>query len=548
MSFSPGDYSEWSLRGEGGEAEIFRARQVSLDRLVAIKRLKLSSIGNAEDIRRFEREAKLCASLIHPNLVPIFDYGSEGNFYYLVMEFVHGVDLGKIADLPRESEKKGSSDVTGVPPARSDRPALPETLKVHLARQMVEVVEFIQQKGVLHRDLKPENFMADSAARIKLLDLGMARAQFQTHTDPNGHGLKGTLAYLPPEILRGQGPLDKLSEYYSLALVVLELFQGSRYYRGKTADEIVSLIQSGIPLHEMGEVPPTVKTLLAPYLNPDPKSRPSSLEPLLRGLKAMQGNTLAIAGGKEALHSVIRREQRAWLWAMVRASEGAGRIEEAFARLRELLEAEPEDAEAQAKFQELGMRLNDYVDPAPVLSGPPPGPSGYAEAPISARSSNPRILVVAAIAFLAVAAWGIFYFQGRPRAGDMGRDLMRREMSQLSRDESAPAAGAGAAVVPVPVPVPIRPPVEIAGQAAVNGTRKPTLKPYGVLIVSRLPKNYRLLVNHVRYAAGGEIHLPATRHLLEIQDAGSHPVIRDSVTVGGGEPTVFDFQRRAGKP
>jgi len=87
----------------------------------------------------------------------------------------------------------------------------------------------------------------------------------------------------------------------------------------------------------------------------------------------------------------------------------------------------------------------------------------------------------------------------------------------------------------------------LASGKTIAGSRKPTLRPYGVLIVSGLPKNYRVLVNRVRYPAGGEIHLPAARHLLEIQDAASHPIIQDSVTVGGGEPTVFDFQRRAGK-
>ena len=99
MSFATGDFSDWSLLGEGGEAQIFRARQVSLDRMVAIKRLKLSAIGGEEEIKRFVREAKLCASLSHPSLVQVNDYGSDGSFYYLVMEYVQGVDLGKMAEL-----------------------------------------------------------------------------------------------------------------------------------------------------------------------------------------------------------------------------------------------------------------------------------------------------------------------------------------------------------------------------------------------------------------------------------------------------------------
>ncbi|MDQ3001940.1 MAG: serine/threonine protein kinase, partial [Fibrobacterota bacterium] len=304
MSFATGDFSDWSLLGEGGEAQIFRARQVSLDRMVVIKRLKLSSIGKEEEIKRFEREAKLCASLSHPSLVQVNDYGSDGKFYYLVMEYIQGVDLGKMGEL---------GSVGG--------PGLPESLKIHLARQMVEVVEFIHQKGILHRDLKPENFMADLTGRIKLLDLGMARAHFHgfTRTDSKGGVLKGTLAYLPPEILRGQGRLENVSEYYSLALVLLELFSGARYYRGKAADEVVSLIQSGISISGIAGIPSMVKSLIAPYLNPNPARRPESLKPLLKGLKALQSNTMVLTGGREALELVIREEQKAWLWAMVRA-------------------------------------------------------------------------------------------------------------------------------------------------------------------------------------------------------------------------------------
>src|SRR3954470_23860776 len=99
MSFAVEDFSDWSLLGEGGEAQVFRARQMSLDRLVAIKRLKLTQIGDEEEIKRFEREAKLCASLSHPSLAQIVDYGSDGRYYYLVMEYVQGIDLGKMSEL-----------------------------------------------------------------------------------------------------------------------------------------------------------------------------------------------------------------------------------------------------------------------------------------------------------------------------------------------------------------------------------------------------------------------------------------------------------------
>jgi hypothetical protein len=554
MSFATGDFSDWSLLGEGGEAQIFRARQVSLDRMVAIKRLKLSAIGSEEEIKRFEREAKLCASLSHPSLVQVNDYGSDGSFYYLVMEYVQGVDLGKMAELGSAYVSSGNVQVTGSMevlglPDHSRHGAdgfgaaalgesaigLPESLKIHLARQMVEVVEFIHQRGVLHRDLKPENFMADYTGRIKLLDLGMARLHNQglSQTDTKGGGLKGTLAYLPPEILRGQGRLDTVSEYYSLALVLLEIFSGARYYRGKSADEVVSLIQSGISITEIAGVPSSVKALLSPYLNPDPARRPKTLDGLLKGLKGMQSNSLALAGGREALEAVIRGEQRAWLWAMVRASESTGKIEDAFARLRELLESDPGDAEVQSKFQELGERMNGDQETSP---SPQDAAADASRARVrtegwtgSFANARLRFLAIAAGVVFAAITGSFFYFQDRHDSGELGRDLAEREMDLLSKENEA-----GGLAVP----------------AGVRGTapRRPALRPYGVLIVTGIPKDYRVLVNRVRYPAGGEIHLPASRHLIEVQDAGRREVLRDSVAIGGGEPTVYDFSRRAGKP
>jgi tRNA A-37 threonylcarbamoyl transferase component Bud32 len=520
MAFAVDDFSDWSLLGEGGEAQVFRARQLSLDRLVAIKRLKLSNIGDEEEIKRFEREAKLCASLSHPSLVQIFDYGSDGRYYYLVMEYVQGIDLGKMAELgsayvsSRDLGSAAGLGNLGLPVDGPGGSGLPESLKVHLARQMVEVVDFIHQKGILHRDLKPENFMADLSGRVKLLDLGMAKSYpaGREKTDSLGAGLKGTLAYIPPEILRGQGRVDQVSEYYSLALVILEIFSGARFYRGKSADEVVSLIQSGIPMAGMAGVPAAMKTLLKPYLGPDPSTRPKSLEPLLKGLKAMQANTLALAGGREALEAVIRAEQRAWLWTMVRVAEASGEFDQAFQRLRELLEADPGDEEVQAKFRDLGVLMNA----APEPQASPPAPPRR-----DASGAGKFRMITAVLVVLAASVGAFFYLESRPAFDDAGRDLREREMTLLSKENE-----------PKPQPA---------------SARRPALRPYGVLIVTGVPENYRVLVNKVRYRPGGEIHLPASRHLIEIQDAGSRAVLRDSVAVEGGEPTVYDFSRRAGK-
>ncbi|HLP43195.1 MAG TPA: serine/threonine-protein kinase [Fibrobacteria bacterium] len=501
MSFARADYVDWTRIAEGGEAEIFRARQASLDRLVAIKRLKLLSLGKDEDVKRFEREAKLFASLSHPALVQIHDYGRDDRYYYQVMEYVAGIDLGRLA-------------------GRSGHTGLPLPVKVLMARQMTEVVDFIHQQSVLHRDLKPENFMVDAAGRIKLLDLGMARAGgIPSRTDAGGGLLKGTMAYLPPELLRGRGPWRNVSEYYCLALVLLELFGDRRFHQDRTVDEILAVIQGGIPLEGFPDVPLGVRDLLAPYLDPDPERRPSDLEPLVKGFRRMQGDSMTLDGGSEALEAAVRREQRAWLWSLADSLEEENRHEEAFARLKEILELDPADAEAQERLQDLVMLMNE---------APPEG--NLAVAGDGRRRRNRALAGVVSILLLAagmLAAW-IFYIRRVPEAEEMGRGLMERELIILSSENQAAPA--------------------VLGRVEARLSARPPVRPYGVLIVTGIPKGYQVLVNRVRYPAHGEIHLPASRHLVEIQDAGRRSVLRDSVTVGGGEPTVFEYARRAAPP
>ncbi|MDQ3000661.1 MAG: hypothetical protein M3Y08_05315, partial [Fibrobacterota bacterium] len=204
----------------------------------------------------------------------------------------------------------------------------------------------------------------------------------------------------------------------------------------------------------------------------------------------------------------------------VRASEGTGEIEAAFTRLRELLEADPANTDVQAKFQELGERMNgaQETSPSPLVGRQK---SKAREAFSGARARF--LIITASVVFVAITG-GFFYLESRSGIDDLGRDLVEREMDLLSKEN------------------------EVGEKPILAGARRPALLPYGVLIVTGIPKDFRVLVNRVQYPVGGEIHLPASRHLLEVQDAGNQPVLQDSVAVGGGEPTVYDFARRAGKP
>jgi serine/threonine-protein kinase len=120
MAFATRDFDDWILLEEGGEADVFRARQISLDRIVAVKRLRLSQWGGEKETRRFEEASKLGASLSHPGLVAVIDYGQEGRYYHLVMEYIRGVELGRLVD---------------------GEMALPPWLRCRFARQMAEALD-----------------------------------------------------------------------------------------------------------------------------------------------------------------------------------------------------------------------------------------------------------------------------------------------------------------------------------------------------------------------------------------------------------------------
>ncbi len=345
MAFSSHDFRDWVLLAEGGEAEVYRARQASLDRPVAIKRLKYAALVNSGAIQRFGSEAKLSASLHHPCLVQVYDYGQEGPYWCIVMEYVDGIDLGKL--LHPEGRFK------------------PLTLgfKLDLARQLSEVMAFLHSREVVHRDLKPENIMVDRAGRVKLLDLGLARANPTLITDPHGATLRGTLAYIAPELLRGQSPYTTRSEYYALALVLLELFNQKRLLGGGSANEVLSRIQSGPPEESFHCIPTSLKGFLRECLAPNPADRPASLSPLIEALRIEQDGVPGDwSTARETLEDYVRSEHRQWLWREVVRARREGQIESAFARTREVMDLDSEDSEAQAAFVELSTRLNEKQD------------------------------------------------------------------------------------------------------------------------------------------------------------------------------------------
>jgi len=497
MAFSSNDFREWVLLAEGGEAEVFRAHQNSLERPVAIKRLKYAALVNSGAIQRFGGEAKLSASLRHPSLVQVFDYGQEGPYWCIVMEYVDGIDFGKLLQ------------------PHGGLARLPRSLQLDLARQLVEVMIFLHAQDVVHRDLKPENVMVDRQGRVKLLDLGLARASQTLITDPHGATLRGTLAYIAPELLRGQGSYNSRSEYYALALVVMELFHQKRLLSGGSPNDVLARIQSGPSEEDFRALPEQLRAPIRQCLLQNPEDRPSSLRPLL---DAIAREAEAVADTRfmntHSLQSYVLYSHRNWLWREVVRLRTEGKVELAFGLGKELVELIPDDKEAQLALLELGSSLNEKQDIGTRL-----------DIGVKRNSKNKKLLAgfLSILVMILVAALYV-NLRGAESTEDLGDDLVRRQQELLSRDSDALFLG------------------KSAGQRLAK--HLPTSGAYGVLIIEGLPKGYVFRVNGGEYRTARSIQLLEDRYMLEVRDQRKRRVLTDSITVVPGEPTVFQFGKK----
>jgi serine/threonine-protein kinase len=268
MALGPGDrfgpYEVIELIGVGGMGEVYRARDTVLHRDVALKALPAAGRLDPELVQRFEREARLLASLNHPNIATLHGFESSGAEQALVMELVDGETLDDRLVARRTS--KG-----GLP--------LKETLQIAL--QIVNALDAAHERGIVHRDLKPANIKIRSDGTVKVLDFGIAKV-FQP-SEPAERGvtvtrmagaLIGTPSYMSPEQARGLA-VDKRTDVWAFGCVLYEMVSGKRLYDGeKPSDVVARVIEREPDLRALpADLPRGVRRLLQHCLAKDPRER-----------------------------------------------------------------------------------------------------------------------------------------------------------------------------------------------------------------------------------------------------------------------------------
>jgi predicted Ser/Thr protein kinase len=195
------------LLGKGGMGAVYKARQRSLDRVVALKILPTAAGADPAFAERFQREARALAQLSHPNIVGVHDFGQAGHLSYFVMEYVDGVNL-------RQLERAGRLN---------PREALA------IVPQICEALQFAHDRGVVHRDIKPENILVDARGRVKIADFGLAKLMRPKAGEADltlTRDAMGTPQYMAPEQIEKPASVDHRADIYSLGVVFYEMLTG----------------------------------------------------------------------------------------------------------------------------------------------------------------------------------------------------------------------------------------------------------------------------------------------------------------------------------
>lgn len=287
-----GDYELLEEIARGGMGMVYKARQASLNRVVALKMILSGQLASEAEVKRFHVEAEAAANLQHPNIVAIHEVGMHEGRHYFTMDFVDGRNLALIAG--------------GKP--------LAATRAVGYVKTIAEAIHFAHQRGTLHRDLKPQNVLIDSADRVRITDFGLAK-QIDRESSLTMTGVAmGSPSYMPPEQARGQQDrVGPHSDVYAIGAILYELLTGRPPFSGNTpvATMMQALAQDPVPPRRLNnEVPVDLETICLKCLEKSAERRYPSARALAEELDRFLKNEPIQARPASTLRKAVNWSRR----------------------------------------------------------------------------------------------------------------------------------------------------------------------------------------------------------------------------------------------
>ena len=263
-----GGYEIMGKLGEGGLGVVYKARQLSMGRIVALKVLHERWVTDDEFRKRFLVEARLVGRLSHPNLIQVFDVGRYKSTLYFSMEFVDGEPVDATLD------RDGRMDIQST---------------VAIAIQVVSALEYLHQRRIVHRDVKPGNIMVTKGGIAKLGDFGFVKSSLESVLSTEGEVL-GTPDYISPEAARGEKNLDFRSDLYSLGTTLYHMLTGNPPFGGSVSDVMDQHIKSEPkPISSLvKDLPPKMMEIVEKMMRKKPADRYQNFSDLLNDLDAVR--------------------------------------------------------------------------------------------------------------------------------------------------------------------------------------------------------------------------------------------------------------------
>ena len=305
-----GKYELLGRLARGGMAELFVGRvtgEQGFEKVVAIKRILPHLADDADFVEMFLAEARLAATLEHPNVVPVYDFGKAGRDYYFAMPYIQGKDLLQIL-------RKSQQEHLPLPRAQAIGIAAGIAAGLHYTHNQVGFDGV--PLDIVHRDVSPANVLITFGGHVKVVDFGIAKASAQTSVTKVGVR-KGKAAYMSPEQVRGD-PVDRRSDVFSLGIVLWEMLTQRRLFRGADDLAIMHRIVSGPappPSSAAADIPPELDAILARCLNPDVDARyptAGALQQDLERFASAQRLSTASAGMAEYFVKLFGPLEPAW--------------------------------------------------------------------------------------------------------------------------------------------------------------------------------------------------------------------------------------------